>query len=122
MRFKTLFQRYPVASYFILAYAISWGGSFLVGGPKFLSGETMTFAESMRMAILMLAGPCIAGILMTYLVDGINGLRGAHPGCSIGAQHLGLAGFRPKLHSFWHHGRPDRWLCRRDRLDRIRLP
>jgi membrane protease YdiL (CAAX protease family) len=76
MRFKTLFQRYPVASYFILAYAISWGGSFLVGGPKFLSGETMTFAESMRMAILMLAGPCIAGILMTYLVDGINGLRG----------------------------------------------
>lgn len=76
MNLKRMLRRYPIASYFVLAFAISWGGSLLVGGPKYLSGETMGFAESMRMALLMLAGPCIAGILMTYFVDGKKGLRG----------------------------------------------
>ncbi len=75
MNFKTLIKRYPVATYFILAYTISWGGSFAVGGPKFLRGETMEFADAMRMFPLMLAGPSIAGILTTYLVDGRSGFR-----------------------------------------------
>jgi membrane protease YdiL (CAAX protease family) len=75
MNNKTLFQRYPVAIYFILAYAISWGGSFLIGWPKFLRGEIMTFDDNLRMALFVLAGPLIAGILMTYLVDGRSGLR-----------------------------------------------
>jgi hypothetical protein len=34
MNIKTLFQRYPAAAYFVLTYAISWGGSFAVGAPK----------------------------------------------------------------------------------------
>lgn len=75
MNIKIFFQRYPVFTYFVLAYAISWGGSLVVGGPKFLRGEPLDFSDAMRMLPLVLAGPCIAGILMTYLVDGKMGLR-----------------------------------------------
>jgi membrane protease YdiL (CAAX protease family) len=72
---ENIFQRYPVAIYFIMAYAISWGGSFAIGGPKFLRGEPLGLADALRMGPLVIAGPCIAGILMTYLVDGKSGLR-----------------------------------------------
>lgn len=75
MNVKSLVQRYPVSSYFVLAYLISWGGSFAIGGPKFLRGEPLEFEDAMRMGPLMLAGPFIAGIAMTYLVDGTTGLR-----------------------------------------------
>lgn len=75
MKIKALILRHPVASYFILAYLISWGGAFAVGGPKFLRGEPMDFEDAMRMGPLVLAGPSIAGIAMTYLADGKQGLR-----------------------------------------------
>lgn len=75
MKMKSLIQRYPVASYFVLAYLISWGGSFAIGGPKFLRGETLGFEDAMLMGPLVLAGPFIAGLVMTYLVDGKTGLR-----------------------------------------------
>lgn len=75
MKIRSLMQRYPVTSYFVLAYLISWGGSFAIGGSKFLCGEPLDFEDAMRMGLLMLAGPLIAGIAMTYLVDGKTGLR-----------------------------------------------
>ena len=75
MKMKSLFQRYPVACYFVLAYLISWGGSFAIGGPKFLRGDPLEFEDAMRMGPLVLAGPFIAGLVMTYLVDGKTGLR-----------------------------------------------
>ncbi|MDR6223468.1 CPBP family intramembrane glutamic endopeptidase [Methanococcoides alaskense] len=75
MKIRPLMQLYPVTSYFVLAYLISWGSSFAIGGPKFLRGELLDFEDAMRMGSLMLAGPSIAGIAMTYLVDGKTGLR-----------------------------------------------
>ena len=41
MKIRSLIQRFPIASYFVLAYLISWGGSFAIGGPKFLRGEPL---------------------------------------------------------------------------------
>lgn len=75
MSTKNFFQRYSVAIYFVLAYAISWGGSLAVVGPKILRGESLELIDGLHMAIPMIAGPCLAGILMTYLVDGRRGLR-----------------------------------------------
>jgi hypothetical protein len=75
VKIRSLIQRFPLASYFVLAYLISWGGSFAIGGPKFLRGELLEFEDAMRMAPLVLAGPFVAGIAMTYLVDGKTGLR-----------------------------------------------
>ncbi len=75
MNIKAFIQRHPIASYFALAYVIAWGGSFAAVGPKFLRGEPLQFADSLLMFLPMLAGPSIAGITMTYIVDGRNGLR-----------------------------------------------
>ena len=75
MKFRSLVQRYPITSYFVLAYLISWGGSFAIGGPKFLRGEPLDFDDAMNMGLPMLAGPFIAGTLLTGLVDGKAGLQ-----------------------------------------------
>lgn len=75
MNNKTFIQRYPVASYFFLAFLISWVGSFLAAGPKFLRGETMELTDIGLIGLPMMAGPSLASILMTYLVDGRLGFR-----------------------------------------------
>lgn len=75
MKFRSLVQRFPISSYFVLAYLISWGGSFAIGGSKFLRGEPLDVEDAMNMGLPMLAGPFIAGILLTSLVDGKAGLR-----------------------------------------------
>jgi hypothetical protein len=41
MRIKRIFQRYPIASYFVLAFMISWGGSIAFRGAQYLGGEPM---------------------------------------------------------------------------------
>ncbi|MDH3492469.1 MAG: CPBP family intramembrane metalloprotease [Acidobacteriota bacterium] len=75
MNNRSVIRRYPLVFYFALAYLISWGGSFLVGGPKFLRGEPLDLDDTLMMAPIMLAGPFIAGIAMTLLCDGRNGIR-----------------------------------------------
>lgn len=72
---KGLARAHPIAAYFVLAYGIAWTGSIAAGGPKFMRGEPMRFLDGMLMFAPMLAGPSIAGILMTMLVDGRAGLR-----------------------------------------------
>jgi membrane protease YdiL (CAAX protease family) len=75
LNIKSVIRNYPIASYFALAYLTSWGGSLAIGGPKFFRGESLELADVMRMGPLMLSGPFIAGIAMTYLTDGRAGLR-----------------------------------------------
>lgn len=74
MNGKTFLQRHSVLIYFFLAFLISWLGSFLAVGPKFLQGEAMDLNDIGLMVIAMLSAPFIAGILMTYLADGGEGL------------------------------------------------
>jgi membrane protease YdiL (CAAX protease family) len=75
MKLKNFIQRVPIASYFILTYLISWGGSFAIGGPKFIRGEPLLLEDVLLMGPLMLAGPFIGGIVMTYFLDGKAGLH-----------------------------------------------
>ena len=75
MKIKAFVRRHAVSSYFVLAYLISWGGSFAAGGPKFLRGEAMQLTDILLMALPMMAGPSIAGIILTGIVDGESGLR-----------------------------------------------
>jgi len=67
-------RKHPVAYYTLVAYLIPWLGSLLLAGPKFLSGEIVGLADAMLMWLTMIAGPSIAGISLTYIVDGRNGL------------------------------------------------
>ena len=65
-----------VAAYFALAFAISWGGVLFVagfGGLPVTTGQLMT--KGLGVFAAMLAGPCVAGLLITGLVYGRAGLR-----------------------------------------------
>lgn len=62
-------------AYFVLTFVIAWTGSFVAAGPKFLRGEELLFADSLAMALPMFAAPCLAGVLMTAIIDGIGGVR-----------------------------------------------
>jgi len=66
-------KRHPVATYYALAFAISFGGFLLVIGPDgfFATGSAIAGAGAVA-----LIGPAVAGVLMTALVDGRAGLRG----------------------------------------------
>jgi len=74
---KNFIKRQPVLSYYLLVFAISWGGILiLIGGPDHIPG-TKEQAEKLFVPalLIMFAGPFISGILMNYLIDGKEGLR-----------------------------------------------
>ena len=75
MKILVIVRRYPLLSYFILAYGIAWGGCLVTAGPKFLRGEPLAFADGAVMFLAMLAGPSLAGVGMTWITDGGKGLR-----------------------------------------------
>jgi uncharacterized protein len=73
---EAFITRHPVRSYFVLAFAASWAGVLFVvgrGGIPTTIVQLMTLGPAMYVA--MLAGPSVAGLLMTGLVSGRAGLR-----------------------------------------------
>jgi membrane protease YdiL (CAAX protease family) len=76
MNISGFIKRYQVLIYFILVFVISWGGILLIVGPGGLP-TTAERLESLGMAVYMamLAGPGLAGILLTGLVHGRKGFR-----------------------------------------------
>jgi membrane protease YdiL (CAAX protease family) len=70
-------KKHPVLFYFVLTFAISWGGQLLIiDGPGGIPG-TAEQVERLQLFVLLalFAGPSIAGILLTGLVDGRSGYR-----------------------------------------------
>jgi uncharacterized protein len=63
-------------TYFALVFVISWGGVLLIVGPRGLPLSSERF-ESLGALVYIgiLAGPCLAGILLTVLIDGKAGVR-----------------------------------------------
>jgi uncharacterized protein len=73
---RAYIQRHPVLIYYILVFAISWGGILLVVGPGGIPGTPEEVESTYPLVILvLLAGPSVSGILMTGLVHGRTGLR-----------------------------------------------
>lgn len=69
-------KRHPVLTYFILTFAISWGCILIVIGPgRFLGTREIPEALLPLVYLATLAGPSVAGILLTGLVDGKAGFR-----------------------------------------------
>ena len=75
MKIRELARRHPVGAYFCMAFFISWVGSLLTAGPLFLKGDLMEPQDLWATGALMLAGPSIAGLTMTYLINGRPGLK-----------------------------------------------
>lgn len=73
---KAFVKRYPVLTYFALVFAISWGGFVAMVGPDSLPLRWERFERlGPLLYVLILAGPNLAGLLMTGLVSGREGLR-----------------------------------------------
>jgi uncharacterized protein len=68
---------HPVLTYFAVTFAISWGGLLAIGGPGGMSAATWQSDPRLPfLVVAMLAGPSIAGLLLTAFVSGRPGLRG----------------------------------------------
>ena len=77
MVFRELVARHAVAAYVALTFLVPWGGLLLVGGPAGSTGTAwQTDARLPLMIIAMLAGPSLAGLLLTGLTGGRDALRG----------------------------------------------
>ena len=74
---NTYIKRHPVLIYYALTFTISWGGVLLViGGPGAISRIDEQFETLLPLVILaLLAGPSLAGILLTGIFNGKAGLR-----------------------------------------------
>ena len=74
---KALIKSHPLLTYFILTFAISWGGILLViGGPSAIPTSSEQAMKLLSVAIMvMVLGPSVAGILLTGLVYGRAGFR-----------------------------------------------
>jgi membrane protease YdiL (CAAX protease family) len=73
---KAFIKSHPVLSYLALAFAISWGGFVMVVGPGGFPGTGSQFDTLTTFVVLaMLAGPSVAGLLLTGLVSGGAGFR-----------------------------------------------
>jgi membrane protease YdiL (CAAX protease family) len=75
MASTSFITRHPVLTFFALTFAISWGGFVLVVGPGGFPGSGSQFDALLPfVASAMLAGPAVAGILLTVLLSGTKGL------------------------------------------------
>src|ERR687897_2641979 len=74
---KAFIKRHPALSFYALAFAITWGGLIMVvGGPSEILGTPELLGTRFALVMLAwLAGPSVAGILMTGLLHGREGLR-----------------------------------------------
>jgi membrane protease YdiL (CAAX protease family) len=71
---RDLMRSHPVAAYYGLVFAISWGGILIVALPTGIPGTADHVARLMPFALLALfAGPSIAGLVMTGLTGGKAG-------------------------------------------------
>jgi uncharacterized protein len=70
-------KRYPVLAYYVMTFAISWGGVLLViGGPGGIPATTEQFDSMIMLVVLaLMAGPSVAGLLLTGIVFGRTGYR-----------------------------------------------
>lgn len=71
-----ILRKHPIATFFVLTIAITWGCIAVVAGPGGLpmSPESLSSAGPLVYAA-MLAGPSIAGLLLTGWLDGREGYR-----------------------------------------------
>ncbi len=87
MAIKAFIKRHAVLTYYALTFAISWSGFVLaVGGPSRFPGDPEQFERLLpSVAWAMLAGPSVAGLLLTGLVYGRAGFFVSFsPGCLSG--------------------------------------
>lgn len=74
MDIRSILYRYPLGSYFALAYGISWGGILIYLASMGFQFDHIQMEEGLILFFLMLLGPSISGLTLTALLDGRRGL------------------------------------------------
>ncbi len=73
---KAFIKKRPVLIYYVLTFAISWGGVFILGAPYGMPTTSELFAKRWPIVFLpYFLGPSIASVLLTGLVYGKDGFR-----------------------------------------------
>jgi membrane protease YdiL (CAAX protease family) len=72
---KSFIQRHSIATYFVLAYGISWSCILVVAALKGFRPDAIELQDGILMFLAMLVGPSLAGITMTAVLEGRSGLR-----------------------------------------------
>jgi membrane protease YdiL (CAAX protease family) len=75
MALRQRVQSNPLTSYFLLTFLISWGGAGLYLAPRLLHGQPVNKLDGLLMFPIMLLGPAVAGIGLTWVTGGKPGLR-----------------------------------------------
>ncbi len=74
---RAFVRKHPVLSFYVIAFAFAWGGILaVVGGPGGIPGTpAQTDALIGPVMLFWVAGPSVAGVVITGLVEGKAGLR-----------------------------------------------
>ena len=75
MTFTAWVRRYPLRSYFALVFGISWGCILIVLGAADFNLIELRPLDTGLIFASMLLGPSVAGLTMTAMLDGRQGLR-----------------------------------------------
>ncbi len=69
-------RTHPLVTYYLLTFGLSWGGFVIAVGPRSLvSSNWQAEGKFLAAVMTMLAGPSIAGLLLTGLLEGRTGYR-----------------------------------------------
>lgn len=76
MDLTKVIQRHPLLAYFTLAFGITWAGALLVVWPTGVPGRVPDIGQLLPLvALAMLAGPSVASLVLTGVVERQAGLR-----------------------------------------------
>lgn len=70
-----MLKRHLAATYFVLAFTVSWLGALLLVAPRLLHGESIPKFTGLMMFPVMLLGPFLSSLLLTGVFDGRDGFR-----------------------------------------------
>ena len=70
-----ILQRYPLAAYFVLAYAITWGGSIVYYLSTPAGGRALPAFLLLPAAIVWYYGPALSALLVTRANEGPGSIR-----------------------------------------------